>query len=97
VALEAFRLPVQYVNRPNLDFRGFCGTVVAGEVKPGDAIVALPSGKRSKVKEVVTFEGNQPSAFVGQAITLTLEDEIDISRGDMIVRAGEQTQRGTGF
>jgi len=52
--------------------------------------VALPSGKRSKVKEVVTFEGNQPSAFVGQAITLTLEDEIDISRGDMIVRAGEQ-------
>ncbi|WP_233160851.1 sulfate adenylyltransferase subunit CysN [Aquitalea sp. ASV11] len=90
VALEAFRLPVQYVNRPNLDFRGFCGTVVAGEVKPGDAIVALPSGKRSKVKEVVTFEGNQPSAFVGQAITLTLEDEIDISRGDMIVRAGEQ-------
>jgi len=90
VALEAFRLPVQYVNRPNLDFRGFCGTVVAGEVKPGDAIVALPSGKRSKVKDVVTFEGNQPSAFVGQAITLTLEDEIDISRGDMIVRAGEQ-------
>jgi sulfate adenylyltransferase large subunit len=89
VALEAFRLPVQYVNRPNLDFRGFCGTVVAGEVKPGDAIVALPSGKRSKVKEVVTFEGNQPTAFVGQAITLTLEDEIDISRGDMIVRAGE--------
>lgn len=90
VALDAFRLPVQYVNRPNLDFRGFCGTVVAGEVKPGDEIVALPSGKRSKVKEVVTFEGNQPSAFVGQAITLTLEDEIDISRGDMIVRAGEQ-------
>jgi sulfate adenylyltransferase subunit 1 len=89
VHLDAFRLPVQYVNRPNLDFRGFCGTVAAGEVRPGDAIVALPSGKQSRVKAVVTYEGEQPSGFTGQAITLTLEDEIDISRGDMIVKASE--------
>lgn len=87
--LEAFRFPVQYVNRPNLDFRGFCGTVAAGRVHPGDEIVALPSGKRSKVKAIVTFEGDQPTAFTGQAVTLTLEDEIDISRGDLIVRASD--------
>ncbi|MBE9609195.1 sulfate adenylyltransferase subunit CysN [Chitinilyticum piscinae] len=85
--LDAFRLPVQYVNRPNLDFRGFCGTIAAGHILPGDEIVALPSGRRSKVKDIVTFDGNLQAAFSGQAITLTLEDEIDISRGDMIVRA----------
>ncbi|GLR13100.1 hypothetical protein GCM10007907_18900 [Chitinimonas prasina] len=89
VHLDAFRLPVQYVNRPNLDFRGFCGTVAAGEIHPGDAVVALPSGKQSRVKAIVTYEGEQPRAFSGQAITLTLEDEIDISRGDMIVKASE--------
>ncbi|WP_035061601.1 sulfate adenylyltransferase subunit CysN [Andreprevotia chitinilytica] len=87
--LDAFRLPVQYVNRPNLDFRGFCGTIAAGHVLPGDEIVALPSGKSSKVKAIVTFEGDQPAAFAGQAITLTLEDEIDISRGDTLVRTGD--------
>ncbi|QNM98513.1 sulfate adenylyltransferase subunit CysN [Chitinimonas koreensis] len=89
VHLDAFRLPVQYVNRPNLDFRGFCGTVAAGEIKPGDAVVALPSGKQSRVRAVVSYEGEQPAAFAGQAITLTLADEIDISRGDMIVKVGE--------
>ncbi|GGP23738.1 sulfate adenylyltransferase subunit CysN [Silvimonas iriomotensis] len=87
--LDAFRLPVQYVNRPNLDFRGFCGTIAAGQVKPGDEVLALPSGKRSKVKAIVTFEGDQPAAYAGQAITLTLEDEIDVSRGDMLIRAGD--------
>ncbi len=87
--LNAFRLPVQYVNRPNLDFRGFCGTVASGEVHPGDEIMALPSGKRSTVKAVVTADGDLPRAFTGQAITLTLTDEIDISRGDMIVRVDE--------
>ncbi len=86
-ALKAFRLPVQYVNRPNLDFRGFCGTIAAGEIRPGDEVVALPSGKRSKVKAIVTADGELPLAFAGQAITLTLVDEIDISRGDLIVRA----------
>ncbi|MDR3412037.1 MAG: sulfate adenylyltransferase subunit CysN [Formivibrio sp.] len=86
-ALKSFRLPVQYVNRPNLDFRGFCGTIAAGEIRPGDEVVALPSGKRSKVKAIVTADGELPLAFAGQAITLTLADEIDISRGDLIVRA----------
>nr|WP_199066952.1 sulfate adenylyltransferase subunit CysN [Chromobacterium sp. ASV5] len=90
VALNAFRLPVQYVNRPNLDFRGFCGSIVAGEIHPGDAVTVLPSGKQSRVKEIVCYEGALPRAGAGEAVTLTLEDEIDISRGDMIVRS-EQT------
>ncbi|BCL76716.1 sulfate adenylyltransferase subunit 1 [Jeongeupia sp. HS-3] len=85
--LDAFRLPVQYVNRPNLDFRGFCGTIAAGHIVPGDEVIALPSGKSSKVKAIVTYEGEQAAAFAGQAITLTLEDEIDVSRGDLLVRA----------
>ncbi|SFZ77532.1 sulfate adenylyltransferase subunit CysN [Chitinimonas taiwanensis] len=89
VHLDAFRLPVQYVNRPNLDFRGFCGTIAAGTIQPGDSVVALPSGKQSRVKAVVSYEGEQASAQVGQAITLTLEDEIDVSRGDMLVKASE--------
>ncbi len=85
-----FRFPVQYVNRPNLDFRGFCGTVASGVVKKGDAIKVLPSGKSSKVKSIVTYDGELDLAFVGQAVTLTLEDEIDISRGDMIVLARDE-------
>ncbi|WP_312854504.1 elongation factor 1-alpha C-terminal domain-related protein [Paludibacterium denitrificans] len=89
VALSAFRLPVQYVNRPNLDFRGFCGTIVAGEIHPGNDVVVLPSGKKSRVKAIVTYDGDLAAAGAGQAITLTLEDEIDISRGDVIVRASE--------
>lgn len=84
VKSDAFRLPVQYVNRPNLDFRGFSGTIAAGSVSVGDSVVALPSGKTSKVADIVTYDGNLSSAKAGQAITLTLEDEIDISRGDMI-------------
>lgn len=87
--LDNFRFPVQYVNRPNLDFRGFCGTVASGIVRPGDSVTALPSGKQSNVKAVVTAEGNQQEGFVGQAVTLTLEDEIDISRGDMIVKTDD--------
>lgn len=84
---DVFRFPVQYVNRPNLDFRGFAGTIAAGVVKEGDAVVALPSGKESRVKNIVTYDGNLPSATAGQAVTITLEDEIDISRGDMLVHA----------
>ncbi|GLQ73401.1 sulfate adenylyltransferase subunit CysN [Vibrio penaeicida] len=80
-----FRFPVQYVNRPNLDFRGFAGTVSSGSISVGDAIRALPSGKTSKVESIVTFDGNLESAQAGLAVTLTLEDEIDISRGDLIV------------
>jgi sulfate adenylyltransferase subunit 1 len=81
-----FRFPVQYVNRPNLDFRGFAGTISSGEIRVGDEIKALPSGKTSKVERIVTFDGDLPSAFAGQAVTLTLTDEIDISRGDLIVK-----------
>ncbi len=83
-----FRFQVQYVNRPNLDFRGFAGTIASGHILVGDTIVALPSGKESVVKEIVTFDGNIERADKGMAITLTLEDEIDISRGEMIVKKG---------
>jgi bifunctional enzyme CysN/CysC len=86
--LEDFRFPVQFVNRPNLDFRGFCGTIGSGIVRRGDEIMALPSRKTSRVKEIVTYDGQREEAFAPQAVTLTLEDEIDISRGDMIVRPG---------
>ncbi len=83
------RLPVQWVNRPNLDFRGFAGTLVAGEVRPGDAVVALPSGRRSTVARVLDANGDVAVARAGQAVTLTLADEIDISRGDVIAAAGD--------
>ncbi|WP_351076606.1 sulfate adenylyltransferase subunit CysN [Shewanella sp. CAL98-MNA-CIBAN-0140] len=78
------RFPVQYVLRPNLDFRGFSGTLASGIIKVGDELVALPSGKRSKIERIVTFDGDLPEAVAGQAITITLEDEIDISRGDLL-------------
>lgn len=84
---DDFRFPVQYVNRPNLNFRGFAGTVVSGQIKPGDEITALPSGKTSKVKALVNFEGEQEVAYAPLTTTITLEDEIDISRGDMIVKS----------
>ena len=83
-----FRFPVQYVNRPHLDFRGFCGTVSSGVVRPGDEVMALPSKKKSKVKSIVTFDGDIDEAFAPMSITLTLEDEIDVSRGDMLVHPG---------
>jgi len=95
--LVDFRLPVQYVNRPNLNFRGFCGTVASGIIRPGDKITALPSGKSSTVKAIVNFEGEQEEGFVGQAITLTLNDEIDISRGDMIVKSENQPATSSAF
>ena len=79
------RFPVQYVNRPNLDFRGFCGTVASGIFKKGDLITALPSGKSSKIKSIVSYDGELDHAFAPMAVTLTLEDEIDVSRGDMLI------------
>lgn len=90
---ENFRFPVQYVNRPNLDFRGFCGSIASGRVKVGDEITVLPSGKMSKIKSIVDASAISESnrlalvdeAYAPMAITLTTEDEIDISRGDMIV------------
>ena len=84
---DELRFPVQYVNRPNLDFRGYCGTLTSGVVRPGDEVTVLPSGKSSKVKSIVTFEGEIEQAFPPMAVTLTLEDEIDISRGDMLVHS----------
>ena len=81
VSNSPMRLPVQWVNRPNLDFRGFCGGLASGVVRPGDRIRAVPSGRESRVARIVTAAGDQPMAVAGQSITLTLEDEIDISRG----------------
>jgi len=95
--LEHFRMPVQYVNRPNLDFRGFCGTIASGVIKVGDEITVLPSGKKSTVKEIVTYDGNLEYAYVQQAITLTLNDEIDISRGDTIVKSDDQPEQAANF
>ena len=86
--LEDFRFPVQYVNRPNLNFRGYCGTIGSGIVRKGDEIIVFPSRKTSTVKAIHTYDGELDEAFTPQSITLTLEDEIDISRGDIIVRPG---------
>ncbi|MDA1353554.1 MAG: sulfate adenylyltransferase subunit CysN [bacterium] len=82
---QSFTMPVQWVNRPNLDFRGFSGQITTGVVRPGDAIQVLPSRQKSTVESIVTFDGDLPHASSGQSITLTLNDEIDISRGDVIV------------
>jgi len=88
VAREAqtrpFRMPVQWVNRPDLDFRGFCGTIASGTVRPGDEVVVPGSGQASRVKRIVTYDGDLEEAVAEQAVTLTLEDEIDISRGDLL-------------
>jgi bifunctional enzyme CysN/CysC len=92
-----FRLPVQYVIRPNQNFRGFSGRIASGRIRPGEEIVALPSGINSRVKEVVTADGNLEEAYPGDSVTLTLEDEIDISRGDMIVRKNNRPNIGNEF
>ena len=89
---DDMRFPVQHVNRPNLNFRGFAGTLASGIVHKGDDVIALPSGKSSKVKSIVTFDGELEQAGPGQAVTLTLEDEIDVSRGDMLVHADNRPQ-----
>lgn len=94
---KPFRLPVQWVNRPNLDFRGFCGTVASGMISVGDEIIVIPSGKRSKVKEIVTMGGNLEMAREDMAITLTLEDEIDISRGDIICKTDSPAEQADQF
>jgi len=82
--MSAFHLPVQWVNRPNSDFRGFSGKIVSGEVKPGDRVSIMPTGKNVNVESVVTFDGNIKKAGVGQSITITLQEEVDCSRGDII-------------
>ena len=91
--LERLRLPVQLVIRPDLDFRGFAGTIAAGTVRPGDRVTALPSGVTSTVDRIVTFDGDLDMAGPGQAVTLTLTDEIDVSRGDILVGEGQRLTR----
>jgi bifunctional enzyme CysN/CysC len=86
--MEDFRFPVQYVLRPNLDFRGFAGTVASGIIRKGDEVLSLPSRRRSRIRSIVTFDGELEEAFAPQSVTLTLDDEIDSSRGDMLVRPG---------
>jgi len=95
--LADMRFPVQYVNRPNLNFRGFAGTLASGIVHKGDEVAVLPSGKTSRVRSIVTYDGELEQAIPGQAITLTLEDEIDVSRGDMLVHADNRPQVTDGF
>jgi bifunctional enzyme CysN/CysC len=94
---DAFRLPVQWVNRPNLDFRGFSGTVASGSVSAGDEVIAIPSGKRAVVKSIVTMGGELPVARAGQSVTLTLADEIDISRGDIICSKDHPAEQSDQF
>jgi len=89
---KSFRMPVQWVNRPNLDFRGFSGLICAGSVRPGDRIRVVPSGKTSTISRIVTFDGDLDKAVAGQSITLCLAEEIDCSRGDVIVAADDPPQ-----
>ena len=84
---KPFRMPVQWVNRPDLDFRGFSGQIASGVVRPGDRVKALPSGRESTVARIVTFTGDLPQAVAGQSVTFTLTDEIDVSRGDILATA----------
>ncbi len=93
----AFRMPVQWVNRPNLDFRGFSGLIASGTVAPGDMLRVVPSGKTSKVKSVVTFDGELDEGVAGEAVTICLEDEIDCSRGDVLAAADTPPQSADQF
>ena len=94
INMEALRYPVQYVLRPNLDFRGFAGKVASGVVRVGDEVTALPSGKSSRVKSIVTYDGELSEAFAPQSVTITLEDEIDLSRGEMLVHNNNRPHVG---
>jgi len=93
----AFRMPVQWVNRPNAEFRGFAGLIAGGVVRPGDAVRVLPSGRTSTVARVFTGEGEGPQAVAGQSVTLTLADEIDVSRGDVLAAADDPPAVGNQF
>ncbi|MBK5268617.1 MAG: sulfate adenylyltransferase subunit CysN [Acidimicrobiia bacterium] len=93
IDFEHFRMPIQLVVRPDLGFRGFAGTIASGVIRPGDEIVSLPSGVRSSIGRIVTFDGDLDVAGPGRAVTVTLNDEIDVSRGDLLVKAGDQPHR----
>lgn len=86
---RSFRMPVQWVNRPNLDFRGFAGQIASGEIRPGDRVKAVPSGTESTIARIVTYDGDLDLAHAGQSVTVTLNDEIDVSRGDVLVAADD--------
>ncbi len=92
-----FRMPVQWVNRPNLDFRGFAGLITGGRIRPGDAIRVLPSGKTTTIGRIATMDGDLPEAVAGQSVTLTFTDEIDCSRGDVIAAADAPPQVADAF
>ena len=94
---KSLRLPVQWVNRPNLDFRGFAGQIASGSVRPGDAVRVIPSGKTSTVARIVTYDGDLEQAVAGQSVTLTLADEIDCSRGDVICAADDPAEAADQF
>ena len=94
---EPFRFPVQRVVRPNALFRGYAGTIAAGQIKPGDPVAVLPSGRQTTVSRITTFDGDLEVAHAGQAVTLTLSDEIDISRGDSLVSPQHTPQLATSF
>ena len=96
-AQKPFRMPVQWVNRPNLDFRGFSGLISTGSIHPGDAVRVLPSGKTSAVRSIVTYNGDLDEAVAGQSVTVTLEDEIDCSRGDVLCTAGDPPETADQF
>jgi bifunctional enzyme CysN/CysC len=94
---KPFRMPVQWVNRPNLDFRGFAGQLASGKVKPGDAVRILPSGKTTTIDRIVTLDGDLDEAVAGQSVTLTLADEVDCSRGDVIAAADNPPEAADQF
>lgn len=94
---KPFRMPVQWVNRPNLDFRGFAGLIAGGRVRPGDAVRVLPSGRTTSIECIVTMDGELHEAVAGQSVTLTFADEIDCSRGDVIAAADAPPQAADGF
>lgn len=94
---RAFRMPVQWVNRPNLDFRGFAGQIASGTIRPGDPVRIVPAGKTSTVKSISTFDGDLEEAVAGQSVTLTLADEVDCSRGDVIAAAGDPPEASDQF
>lgn len=94
---QPFRMPVQWVNRPNLDFRGFCGQIASGVIAPGDQVRVLPSGRTSTIKSIVTYDGSLDGAQAGQSVTLTLDDEVDCSRGDVIAAAADPPENADQF
>ena len=96
-AAKPFRMPVQWVNRPNQDFRGFAGQIASGTIAPGDEVRVLPSGRMTRIERIVTADGDLDEAVAGQSVTLTFADEVDCSRGDVIAAAADPPQAADQF